>query len=89
MPTVSAKIGKKELDAINEYANACGETVSNLIRKAVITEATFMNWSPDSEEYQYGISIPDNVTGEQENEIVKGTYNKIRRILGIKEFEKI
>ena len=35
MPTISAKISKKELDAITEYANACGETVSNLVRKCL------------------------------------------------------
>lgn len=46
MPTVSAKVSKKELDAITEYANACGETVSNLIRKAMIRHVT--SWT-DSE----------------------------------------
>jgi hypothetical protein len=36
--------------SIQEYANACGETVSNLIRKVVIYQATFLNWSQDSHE---------------------------------------
>jgi hypothetical protein len=85
MPTISAKINKKELDAINEYANACGETVSNLIRKVMIKEATFMNCFSDSKEYECGISIPDNVSGEEESKIVLGSINKVRRILGLEE----
>ena len=56
MTTISAKINKKELNTIQEYANAWGETVSNLIRKVLISEDTFMNWSRDSHEYDYGIS---------------------------------
>jgi len=31
MPTISVNVSKKELDVIGEYANACGETMSNLI----------------------------------------------------------
>ncbi len=89
MPTVSAKLSKKEHDAIVEYANACGETVSNLVRKAMLTDATFMNGYHDSEEYHYEISVPDNVSGEEESRIVLGTYNRIRRILGLKEQDEI
>ncbi len=29
MPTISAKVSKRELHAIQEYANACGESISN------------------------------------------------------------
>jgi hypothetical protein len=43
MPTVSAKINPKEYDVITHYANACGETISNLIRKVLICEATFLH----------------------------------------------
>jgi len=89
MPTVSAKLSKKEHDAIVEYANACGETVSNLVRKAMLTDATFMNGYHDSEEYHYEISVLDNVSGEEESRIVLGTYNRIRRILGLKEQDEI
>jgi len=87
LPTVSAKVSKKELDAINECANACGETVSNLIRKAVIRNATFMDGFHDSKEYELGISIPENISGEEEDKIVQGKINKIRRILGLEEVE--
>lgn len=89
MPTISANVDKKELDAIREYANACGETLSNLIRKVLLTDATFMNFYSDSNEFNYGISIPDNISGEEEDKIVLNTYNKIRRILGLEEQDTI
>ena len=87
MPTISAKVNKKEVDAITEYANACGETVSNLVRKCLIRDATFMNCFNDSKEYEYNISIPDNASGEEEDKIVQGTVNKIRKILGLEEVQ--
>jgi len=87
MATISAKVSKKELDAINEYANACGETVSNLVRKAMIKHVTFMDGFERHQEYDVGISIPDNISGEEEDHIVEGTYNKIRRILGFEEIK--
>lgn len=89
MPTISAKVSRKELDAIQEYANACGETMSNLIRKILIREATFMNFYDDSNEYQYNISLPDNVTGDEESKRVLDVHNKIRRILCLNEYDFI
>ena len=87
MPTISAKVSKKELDAITEYANACGETMSNLIRKVLIREATFMNGAGNVEEYRCFISIPDNLKGDEDTKLVQGTYNKIRKILGLNEIQ--
>lgn len=89
MPTISANISKKELDAIREYANACGETMSNLIRKVLLTDATFMNFYSDSNEFRYGISSPDNISGDEENKILIDVYNRIRRILGLQENDYI
>ncbi len=77
------------MDAIQEYANACGETVSNLIRKVIIIEATFMRRSHDSNEYDCQILIPDNLDGDTESEKIKATYNKIRRIMGLVELKEI
>ena len=85
MATISANVTKKELDAIREYANSCGETMSNLIRKVLLTDATFMNFYSDSKLYNYEISIPDNASSEEENQKVLDTYNRIRRILGLEE----
>jgi len=89
MPTISANVDKKELDAIREYANACGETMSNLIRKVLLTDATFMNFYWDSKIYNCEISTPENASSEQENQIVLDTYNSIRRILGLEEHDEI
>ncbi len=89
MPTISAKVSKKELDAIQEYANACGETMSNLIRKVMIGEAIFIHWAHDAREYETGISVPENVLGDEETRIIQGTYNKIRKILELEELKSI
>jgi len=87
MPTVSAKLSKKEHDAIVEYANACGETVSNLVRKAMIRHATFMDGFKDYDEYRLGVSVPENATGEEETQTVQNAHNRVRRILGLEEIE--
>jgi len=87
MSTISAKVNKKELDAINEYANACGESVSNLVRKAMIRHVTFMDGFKDYDEYRVGVSVPENVTGEEETRIVQNAHNKVRRILGLEEIK--
>ena len=89
MVTISANVSKKELDAIREYANACGETMSNLIRKVLLTDATFMNFYSDSNEFRYGISTPDNLLGDEEDKILIDTYNRIRRILGLEKHDYI
>jgi len=87
MATISAKVSKKELDAIREYANSCGETMSNLIRKVMIWDATMMDCFHDSKEFAYSISIPEGVSGEEENRLVETSVNKIRRILDLDEIE--
>jgi len=87
MPTIGAKVSEKELQAIVEYANQCGETVSNLIRKAMIRDATLCDSFNDGHEYQYSMSIPEEVSGQEEDKIAEANYNKIRRILGWKEIK--
>ena len=76
---------KKELDAIREYANDCGETTSNLIRKVVIQDAKFLNGFGGPKEYECNISMSNNLSGKEEDEILKNSINKIRRILGLEE----
>ena len=87
MVTISANVSKKELDAIREYANACGETMSNVIRKVMIKEAIFLNCFGGPKEYECNISIPDNTSGEEEDEIMQNSINNIRRILGMPKME--
>jgi len=89
MPTISSKISKKEHDVIIQYANACGETVSNLIRKVLISESTFLNGFGGPKEFECGISIPENCPDEEEDKIVKDAYNRSRRILGFEEIDEI
>lgn len=48
-----------------------------------------MNFYGDSKIYNYEISIPENASGEEENQIVLDTFNRIRRILGLEEQTEI
>jgi len=89
MPTVSAKINPKEYEVISNFANACGETISNLIRKVLIKEATFMNGFSGLVEYECGIMVPEGVSGEEDDKITKDAYNYSRRILGFEEIDEI
>ena len=59
MPTTSSKVSKRELDAIQEYANACGEIVSNLIRNTILGKAVFQKFYWDAKEYDCGIYISE------------------------------
>ena len=89
MPTISANVSKKEYEVIREFANACGETTSNLIRKVMISDAIWLHGFGGPKEYECGFLIPDNISGKEENEIFKNTLNKIRRILGIEEVTEV
>lgn len=87
MPTIGSKVSAKELDAITEYANLCVETISNLIRKVVIAEATMLNggWTDEHPEYELKIIISDGLSAEEEDQITEEKVNRIRRILGWKD----
>ena len=89
MATISANVTKKELDAIREYANLSGETMSNLIRKIVVGEAIYLNCFGGPKEYECGFSFPDNIPGEEEDEMLKNAVNRVRRILGIEEIKEV
>jgi len=89
MPTISSKISKKELDAIQEYANACGDTVSNVIRKTVLNQAVFSYCYGDAKEYDCWYDVPENLSGEEENKFLLEKLNRVRRILGLKEQDEI
>jgi len=43
MSTIGSNVDQKEFDAMAEYANLCGETVSNVIRKVLIVGATMLS----------------------------------------------
>jgi hypothetical protein len=87
MPVITAELSQKELDAIREYANLCGESISEIVRKALIREATLADgYGADDPRYEYHMSTsvrPRN----KEHKIIQENYNKIRRILGWKEIK--
>ncbi len=89
MATISSNVNDKEFHTLREYANACGETMSNLIRKVMIREAIYLNCFGGPKEYECNISMQDNLSGEEEDEILKNSINKIRRILGIEEIDEV
>lgn len=88
MPVITAELSPKELEAIREYANLCGESISDLVRKALIREATLADgYGSDDPQYEYQMIISDRIVRTREHKIIQDNYNKIRRILGWKEIK--
>lgn len=86
MPTITAELSQKELEVIREYASLCGETISDLVRKALIREATLADgYGADDPAYEYQMAILGKGVRSKERKIVQENYNKIRRILGWQE----
>jgi glutathionyl-hydroquinone reductase len=85
MPTITAELNQKELEALHEYANLCGETLSDLIRKSLIREITLSDgYGADDPQYEYQMTLPTTSLSKQ-HQIIQENYNKIRRILGWKQ----
>jgi len=89
MTTVSSKVNPKEYAVISHYANCCGETISNLIRKVLIKEATFSGGFAGSAEYKCDVMVPDGCSSEEDSKITKDAYNYSRRVLGFEEIDEI
>ena len=89
MTTISSKINPKEYAVISHYANCCGETISNLIRKVLIKEATFSGGFGGSGEYNCDVIVPDGCSSEEDSKITKDAYNYSRRVLGFEEIDEI
>jgi hypothetical protein len=88
LPTISAELTQKELEAIREYANLCGETISDLVRKALIREITLADgYGADDPQYEYGMAVPAMGVRSTDHKIIQANYNKIRKILGWKEIK--
>jgi hypothetical protein len=88
MPVITAELSQKELDAIREYANLCGESISDLVRKALIREATLADgYGTDDPQYEYQMAVPGKPLRSNEHKIIQANYNKIRKILGWKEIK--
>ena len=87
MPTITTELSQKELEALREYANLCGETISELVRKSLIREITLADgYGTDDPQYEYQMTVPKR-SRIREHQIIQENYNKIRRILGWTEIK--
>ncbi len=88
MPTITTELTQRELEALTEYANLCGETISDLARKALLREITLADgYGADDPQYEFHMIVPAKAARSEEHKIIQENYNKIRRILGWKEIE--
>jgi len=55
----------------------------------MISEAIFLNCFGGPKEYECDFLIPDNISGEEEDEMFKNSVNKIRKILGIEGVDEV
>ncbi len=86
MPVITSELTQPELDAIREYANQCGETISEIVRKSLIREATLADgYGADDPQYEYQMVVTSRGLRSNEHKIIQENYNKIRKILGWKE----
>jgi hypothetical protein len=86
MPSITIDLSDKELIALREYANQCGETLSELVRKALIREATLADgYGADDPQYEYQMEVPTTSLRSEEHVIIQENYNRIRKILGWRE----
>ena len=84
MPTLSTRVSDGEFKVVTEYANACGLSVSDLIKKVVINKACMLwNYHPDD------VYFIEMYSAEPKNEL--DTYeqmaefvNRFRKFLGIR-----
>ncbi len=76
--TVSSRVNDKEFEAIAEYSNQCGETVSNVLKKALFERAA-LTQEGCPEGYRLNRFIPECV---DEDASLSKDVNKIRQILG-------
>ena len=79
LKTVSSRVDNKEFEAISEYANQCGETVSNVLKKAVFERAAKSKTKGCPEGYRLNRLVPEGI---DEDTALSKNVNKIRHILG-------
>ena len=87
MRTVSSKVSNREHAAIVKYANQAGESVSNLIRKALINDAVYTyGFGNVPDEYDYDRYPADMPEENRDSMLIEG-INKVRSSLGWEEFD--
>jgi len=78
LKTVSSRVNEKEFEAITEYANQTGETVSNILKKAVFERAAK---SKDGCPEGYRLNRRVHEGMDKEASLAKDV-NTIRKVLG-------
>lgn len=87
MPTLFTRVSDGESKAITEYANACGLSVSDLIKNVLITKICMLwNYHPDDAYFINMYSVePESKIGT--NGELAEFVNKFRRFVGIRPLE--
>ena len=88
MPTLSTRVSDGELKAITEYANACGLSVSDLMKKVLIHKICWL-WvgCPEDKYFEemYSADPENNLATDEE---VAAFVNKFRILTGIRSLKK-
>ena len=84
MRTVSSKVSKREHAAIVQYANQAGESVSNLIRKVVISDAVYGDSGEIPEDCHVN-RYPVDMEEKDGDKVLKEQIKEIKVSLGWKE----
>ena len=84
MPTLSTRVSDGEFNAITEYANSCGLSVSDLIKKILVYQICWL-WvgCPEDKyhEQMYYTNPLENIDADEE---VTKFVNKFRSSVGIR-----
>jgi hypothetical protein len=88
LPSIKIELNEKEMDAVQEYARQCGESIQSLVRKLVIRDATLADgYGADDSSYDFRIMLPSENSSSADRARIQDTYNRVRRILGWKEIQ--
>ncbi len=88
LPSIKIELNDKEMDAIEEYARQCGESIQSLVRKLVIRDATLADgYGADDSSYDFRITLPLENSSSADRARIQDTYNRVRRIMGWKEIQ--
>jgi hypothetical protein len=88
LPSVRVELSEKEMDAAEEFARQCGESVPDLMRKLIIRDATLADgYGTDDSSYDFKLVLPLEGRRSSDREAMELTYNRVRRILGWREIQ--
>ncbi len=87
--TIELKLTTEEALVLNEYAKCCGESLPDLIRKALIRDATLADgYGPDDPQYEYGLRLANRdahgrpLSAIAQRMLEEDMYNRLRSTLG-------